>query len=164
MSGDIASRVTSGVQALGLDGQRQAWQAQHRASLLTDAQTYDDLADALESDLKGRPVDGDRPWSAALRAKQRVKPLRKAAKAMRKAARAVNGTVAAYERTDPQTVAADREAKALRKAQHKGALAGAARNTAARSLERLAPADGEDRPGGEPKVLADFFDPKRKGA
>ncbi|MGK5643558.1 hypothetical protein ACSNOK_35860, partial [Streptomyces sp. URMC 126] len=60
------------------------------------------------------------------------------------------------------TVAADREAKALRKAQHKGALADAARNSAARSLERLAPADREGGPAGEPKVLGDFFG--RKGA
>ncbi|MEV5049909.1 hypothetical protein AB0N20_36370, partial [Streptomyces griseoincarnatus] len=43
MSKDIATRVTTGVQALALPGQREGWQAQHRGSLLTDAQTYDAL-------------------------------------------------------------------------------------------------------------------------
>ncbi|MGK3110601.1 hypothetical protein [Streptomyces sp. WAC05858] len=162
-SKDIATRVTSGVQALRLDGTRESWQAQHLAGLLTDAQSYDALADALESDLKQREVDGDLPWSAALRAKKRVKPLREAAKAMRKAAKAVNGTVAAYEKTDPQKVADDREKKALKKAQKKGQVRAIAQNSTARTLERLAPAQNDSDQAGAPQVLSDFFK-QQKGA
>lgn len=163
---DIATRVTSGVQALAQDQQREAWQTQHRASLLTDAQTYDALADAVESDLKARHVDGDLPWSASRRAKKRVKPFRDAAKAMRKAARSINSTVAAYEQTAPEKVAADRDAKALKKAQRKGQVAAIAGNAAVRSMERLAPAQAEGETAGAPKVLADFFgsNDQRKGA
>ncbi|MCX4971012.1 hypothetical protein OHA98_41090 [Streptomyces sp. NBC_00654] len=159
-STDIATRVTSGVQALRLDGSRDSWQAQHSAGLLTDAQSYDALADALESDLKQRAVDGDLPWSKALRAKQRAKPLREAARAMRKAAKAINGTVAAYERTDPQQVGETRERKALKKAQRKGQARAIAQNSAARTLERLAPAKNDGEEAGAPQVLSDFFKSK----
>lgn len=162
-SKDIATRVTSGVQALRLDGSRESWQDQHRSGMLTDAQSYDALADAIEKDLKGRPVDGDMPWSAALRAKKRVKPLRDAAKAMRKAAKAINGTVAAYEKTDPLKVADDREKKALKKAQRKGQVRAIAQNSATRTLERLAPAQNDGDPAGAPQVLSDFFK-QQKGA
>ncbi|GAA3163637.1 hypothetical protein [Streptomyces ramulosus] len=162
-SKDIATRVTSGVQALRLDGTRESWQAQHRAGLLTDAQSYDALADAIEEDLKGRPVDGDMRWSAALRAKKRVKPLRKAAKAMRDAAKAINGTAAAYEQTEPQKVAEDREKKALKKAMRKGKVTAITQNSANRTLERLAPAKNDSDQAGAPQVLSDFFK-QQKGA
>ncbi|MEV0185837.1 hypothetical protein AB0I54_42215 [Streptomyces sp. NPDC050625] len=167
MSKDIATRVTNGVQALALPGQREGWQAQHRGSLLTDAQAYDALADALQADLKARPLDGDMPWSAALRARKRVKPLRDVAKAMRKAARAINATVAAYEETQPEVVAQRREDKALRKAQRKQQLQAVAHNSAQQTLQRLAPADTDDGPAGQVKVLGDFFGPnsqRRRGA
>ncbi|MFB6961171.1 hypothetical protein ACFCYB_30235 [Streptomyces sp. NPDC056309] len=166
MSKDIATRVTTGVQALALPGQREGWQAQHRGSLLNDAQTYDALADAIQADLKARPVDGDMPWSAALRARKRVKPLRDAAKAMRKAAKVINGTVAAYEETQPEVVAKRREDKALKKAQRKQQLGAAAHNSAHTTLQRLSPADSEDAPAGAPKLLGDFFGPgnQRRGA
>ncbi|RKN54829.1 hypothetical protein D7231_34965 [Streptomyces klenkii] len=161
MSGkDIATRVTAGVQALGLAGQRQGWQEQHRASLLTDAQTYDYLADALEADLKGRPVEGDMPWSAARRAKKRARPLREAARAMRKAAKAVGGTVAAYEQSAPEKTAADRAARAERKERKKQLARQAAAGAAARSLERLTPpAGGVEQPRAteEPRTLGDYF-------
>ena len=162
MNKDIATRVTTGVQALALPGQREGWQAQHRGSLLNDAQTYDALADAIQADLKGRPVDGDLPWSAALRARKRVKPLREAARAMPKAAKAINGTVAAYEETQPEVVARRREDKALKKAQRKQQLGAAAHNSAQATLRRLAPADSEDGPAGAPKLLGDFLAPADK--
>ncbi|MGW5568216.1 hypothetical protein ACWEWD_33025 [Streptomyces tendae] len=169
MSKDIATRVTTGVQALALPGQREGWQAQHRGSLLTDAQTYDALADAIQADLKARRLDGDLPWgiSAAARARKRVKPLRDAAKAMRQAAKAINGTVAAYEETQPDVVLRRREDKALRKAQRKQQLGTAAHNSAQATLQRLAPGDGDDAPAGAPKLLGDFFggpDSQRRGA
>jgi hypothetical protein len=156
MSKDIATRVTTGVQA------------QHRGSLLTDAQTYDALADAIQADLKARRLDGDLPWgiSAAARARKRVKPLRDAAKAMRQAAKAINGTVAAYEETQPDVVLRRRD-KALRKAQRKQQLGTAAHNSAQATLQRLAPGDGDDAPAGAPKLLGDFFggsDSQRRGA
>ncbi|MDR3033461.1 MAG: hypothetical protein LBV78_10200 [Kitasatospora sp.] len=167
-SKDIATRVASGVQALRLDTTRESWQTQHGSGLLTDAQSYDSLADALEADLSQRRVDGDMPWSAKVRARQRVKPLRDAAKAMRKAAKAINGTVAAYEKTDPQKVAELRSDKELKKEQKKalrrGQVQAAAQNSAARTLERLAPAQGENGKAGEPQVLSDFFQHQRKGA
>ncbi|WP_055713781.1 hypothetical protein [Streptomyces torulosus] len=163
-SKDIATRVASGVQALRLDGTREAWQAQHNAGLLNDAQSYDALADAIEADLKQRGVEGDMPWSATLRAKKRVKPLRDAAKAMRKAAKAINGTAGAYEMTDPEKVAEDREKKALKKALKKGQVQGIAHNSATRSLERLAPAQNEGDQAGAPQVLGDFFKQNRRGA
>ncbi|MCX4554267.1 hypothetical protein [Streptomyces sp. NBC_01500] len=168
-STDIATRVTSGVQALRLDTTRETWQAQHGAGLLTDAQSYDSLADALEADLKQRDVDGDMPWSAKLRAKRRAKPLRDAAKAMRQAAKAINGTAAAYEKTDPQTVAEDRQKKAQkkdeRKALRKGQIQEVAQNSAARTLERLGPGKNENNqagPNGAPQVLSDFFGQQKK--
>ncbi|MGW5609425.1 hypothetical protein ACWEWI_25640 [Streptomyces sp. NPDC003753] len=166
-SKDIATRVSTGVQALALPGQREGWQAQHRGSLLNDAQAYDALADALQADLKARPVDGDKPWSAALRARKRVKPLREAAKAMRKAAKSINATVAAYEETQPEVVLQRREDKALKKAQRKQQLHAAAHNSAQQTLQRLAPAATDDGPAGQPKLLGDFFGPnsqQRKGA
>ncbi|GHB67948.1 hypothetical protein GCM10010377_68580 [Streptomyces viridiviolaceus] len=164
MSKDIATRVTTGVQALALPGQREGWQAQHRGSLLNDAQTYDALADAIQADLKARRLDGDLPWgiSAAARARKRVKPLRDAAKAMRQAAKAINGTVAAYEETQPEVVMRRREDKALRKAQRKQQLGAAAHNSAQATLKRLAPADGDDAPAGEAKLLGDFFGPTNR--
>ncbi|MEU5958792.1 hypothetical protein [Streptomyces sp. NPDC047525] len=168
-STDIATRVTSGVQALRLDTTRETWQAQHGAGMLTDAQSYDSLADALEADLKQRSVDGDMPWSAKLRAKRRVKPLRDAAKAMRQAAKAINGTVAAYEKTDPQTVAQEREEKTRnkdqKKALRKGQIQEVAQNSAARTLERLSPAQNENNQAGangSPQVLSDFFGQQKK--
>ncbi|UXY24983.1 hypothetical protein N8I84_41870 (plasmid) [Streptomyces cynarae] len=169
MSKDIATRVTTGVQALALPGQREGWQAQHRGSLLNDAQAYDAIADALQADLKGRRVDGDLPWglSASMRARKRVKPLRDAAKAMRKAAKAINATVAAYEETQPEVVVQRREDKALKKAQRKQQLQAAAHNSAQQTLQRLAPADADDGPAGQPKLLGDFFGPnsqQRRGA
>jgi hypothetical protein len=127
MSKDIATRVTMRVQTLALPGQREGWQAQHRGSLLTDAQTYDALADALQADLKKRPVDGDMPGSAALRARKRVKPLRDAAKSMCKAAKAINVTVASYEEIQAEVVTQRREDKALKAAQRKQQLHAAAR-------------------------------------
>ncbi|WP_432189853.1 hypothetical protein [Streptomyces sp. Tue6028] len=172
-SKDIATRVTTGVQALALPGQREGWQAQHRGSLLNDAQTYDALADAVQADLKARRLDGDLPWgiSAAQRARKRVKPLRDAARAMRKAARAINGTVAAYEETQPEVVLRAREDKALRKAQRKQQLHQVAANSTQSTLQRLAPADGEGEegsgPAGAPRLLGDFFGPggqQRRGA
>uniref|UniRef100_UPI003F49B325 hypothetical protein n=1 Tax=Streptomyces achromogenes TaxID=67255 RepID=UPI003F49B325 len=166
MSKDIATRVTTGVQALALPGQREAWQAQHRGSLLNDAQTYDALADAIQADLKARRLDGDLPWgiSAAARARKRVKPLREAARAMRQAARAINGTVAAYEETQPEAVVRRREDKALRKAQRKAQLGAVAHNSAQATLQRLAPGEGEEAPAGEPKLLGDFFGKQQRGA
>lgn len=165
-SKDIATRVTTGVQALALPGQREGWQAQHRGSLLTDAQTYDALADAVQADLKARRVAGDLPWgiSAAHRARKRAKPLRDAARAMRKAARAINGTVAAYEETQPEVVLKTREDKALRKAQRKQAVGQVAHNSAQSALKRLAPADEDDGPAGAPKLLGDYFGNQRRGA
>lgn len=163
MSAEIAARVTQGVQALALPGQRESWQAQHRESLLADAASYEYLADALEADLRQRGVDGDMPWSAGRRARKRAKPLRQAAKAMRRAARSVGGTVAAYEATAPEQVAAEREAKALAKAQRKGQLAAAAANASTAALERMAPAEGKGQAAGKEKVLGDFF-PTQKGA
>ncbi|AXI91246.1 MULTISPECIES: hypothetical protein [Streptomyces] len=159
MSKDIATRVTTGVQALALPGQREGWQAQHRGSLLTDAQTYDALADAIQADLKARRLDGDLPWgiSAAARARKRVKPLRDAARAMRQAAKAINGTVAAYEETQPEVVLQRREEKALRKAQRKQQLGAVAHNSAQATLQRLAPADSDDGQAGAPKLLGDYF-------
>ncbi|MEU3038118.1 hypothetical protein [Streptomyces griseoaurantiacus] len=170
MSKDIATRVTTGVQALALPGQREGWQAQHRGSLLTDAQTYDALADAIQADLKARRLDGDLPWglSAAARARKRVKPLREAARAMRQAAKAINGTVAAYEETQPEVVMRRREDKALRKAQRKAQrkqqLGAAAHNSAQATLQRLAPTDGEGEQAGAPKLLGDFFGKQQRGA
>ncbi|MPY38269.1 hypothetical protein FNH09_45815 [Streptomyces adustus] len=168
MSKDIASRVTSGVQALALPGQREGWQAQHRGSLLTDAQAYDALADAVQSDLKARRLDGDLPWgiSAAARARKRVKPLRDAARAMRKAARAINGVVAAYEETQPDVVLRRREDKQLKKAQLKAAAGAAAHNSAQVTLQRLAPGESEGDPAGAPRLLGDFFGSgqQRRGA
>ncbi|WP_225638420.1 hypothetical protein [Streptomyces solaniscabiei] len=159
MSKDIATRVTTGVQALAVPGQREGWQAQHRGSLLTDAQTYDALADAIQADLKARRLDGDLPWgiSAAARARKRVKPLRQAARAMRQAAKCINGTVAAYEETDLEKVALRREAKAVRKEMRKAQLGATARNSSEATLKRLAPADTDDAPAGAPKLLGDFF-------
>lgn len=164
-SKDIATRVTTGVQALALPGQREGWQAQHRGSLLTDAQTYDALADAIQADLKNRRLNGDLPWgiSAAHRARKRAKPLREAARAMRKAASAVSGTVAAYEETQPEAVLRAREDKALRKAQRRQAVQQVATNSTQATLNRLAPADEEDGPAGAPKLLGDFFN-QRRGA
>ncbi|MFD5430370.1 hypothetical protein [Streptomyces sp. NPDC127084] len=164
MSKDIASRVTTGVQALALPGQREGWQAQHRGSLLTDAQTYDALADAVQDDLKRRRVGGDLPFgiSAAARARKRAKPLREAARAMRKAARAINGTVAAYEETAPETVLRRREDKALRKAQRKQQAGAVMTNSAQQTLQRLAPSQGEGEPAGAPRLLGDFFGPDHR--
>lgn len=166
MSKDIATRVTTGVQALALPGQREGWQAQHRGSLLTDAQTYDALADAIQADLKARRLDGDLPWgiSAAARARKRVKPLRDAARAMRQAARAINGVVAAYEETQPEVVLQRREDKALRKAQRKQQLGAAAHNSAEATLQRLAPAGGEGEQAGAPQVLSHYFGKQQRGA
>lgn len=165
-SNDIATRVTTGVQALALPGQREGWQAQHRGSLLNDAQTYDALADAVQADLKGRRLPGDLPWgiSAAHRARKRVKPLRDAASAMRKAARAINGTVAAYEETMPEAVIKAREDKALLKAQRKQGAQQVATNSVQSTLNRLASADSDDGPAGAPKLLGDFFGDQRRGA
>lgn len=165
-SKDIATSVTTGVQALALPGQREGWQAQHRGSLLTDAQTYDALADAVQADLKARRLHGDLPWgiSAAHRARKRVKPLRDAANAMRKAARAINGTVAAYEETQPEAVLKAREDKALRKARRKQTVQQVAANSSQATLNRLAPADSEDGPAGAPKLLGDYFGNQRRGA
>ncbi|MFD8415512.1 hypothetical protein ACFV2Q_27745 [Streptomyces sp. NPDC059650] len=158
MSSDIATRVTQGVQALAADHmRREMWQAQHRASLLTDAQTYDDLADAIEAALKGRDVAGDMPWSAARRSRKRVKPLRKAAKAMRVAAAAISGTVVAYEATEPGAVAAAREAKALRKAERKGAAAAALNRGTAQAIDRLTAAQTPDDQPAAPESLSDYF-------
>jgi hypothetical protein len=168
MSKDIASRVTTGVQALALPGQREGWQAQHRGSLLSDAQAYDALADAVQADLKGRRLDGDLPWglSAASRARKRVKPLRDTAKAMRKAAKAINSVVAAYEETQPDVVLRRREDKALKKAQRKQNVQVTAYNSANQTLQRLAPGTEEGEPAGQPKLLGDFFGPgqQRRGA
>ncbi|MGA5207932.1 hypothetical protein [Streptomyces variegatus] len=169
MSKDIATRVTQGVQELALPGQREGWQAQHRGSLLTDAQTYDALADAIQADLKARRLDGDLPWgiSASARARKRVKPLRDAARAMRQAAKAINGTVAAYEETQPEVVLRRREDKALRKAQRKQQLGTAAHNSAQQTLRKLAPGEDDDAPAGAPKLLGDYFGPndrQRRGA
>ncbi|ROP44199.1 hypothetical protein [Streptomyces sp. PanSC9] len=171
MSKDIASRVTTGVQALALPGQREGWQAQHRGSLLNDAQTYDALADAIQADLKARRLDGDLPWgiSAGARARKRVKPLRDAARAMRKAAKAINGTVAAYEETQPEVVAKRRQDKALEKARRKQQLHAAAHNSAQQTLRRIAPADSDSDDGaaGQTKLLGDFLGPsngRRRGA
>ncbi|MGW5497736.1 hypothetical protein [Streptomyces olivaceoviridis] len=166
MSKDIGTRVATGVQALALPGQRDDWQAQHRGSLLNDAQTYDALADAIEEDLKGRRLEGDLPWgiSAAARARKRAKPLRDAAKAMRQAAKAINGTVAAYEETQPEAVMRRREDKVLRKAQRKQQLGAAAHNSAQATLKRLAPGDGDDAPAGAPKLLGDYFGKQQRGA
>ncbi|MDA5284633.1 hypothetical protein [Streptomyces sp. Isolate_45] len=159
---DIATRVTQGVQALAADHlRRDMWQAQHRAGLLTDAQTYEALADAIEADLKGRGVDGDLPWSAGMRARKRVKPLRKAARAMREAAAAIGGTVTAYETTDPATIAQARQDKALRKAERKGAAAAALNTATARAVERLAPAQSDEE-AGAPQVLGDYFKSQRR--
>jgi hypothetical protein len=168
-SKDIATRVSTGVQALALPGQREGWQDQHRGSLLTDAQTYDALADAVQADLKARRLDGDLPWgiSAAHRARKRVKPLRQAARAMRQAAKAINATVAAYEETQPEVVLKRREDKALKKAQRKQQLGASAHNSAQQTLQRLAPADSDDGPAGQPKLLGDFFgsnSQQRRGA
>ncbi|MGW6979635.1 hypothetical protein ACWGE1_09325 [Streptomyces sp. NPDC054932] len=159
---DIATRVTQGVQALAADHlRREMWQAQHRAALLTDAQTYDALADAIEAELKGRDVDGDMPWSAVIRARKRVKPLRKAARAMRNAASAIGGVVTAYETTIPEAVGKARQDKALRKAERKGATAAALNTATARAVERLAPAQSTDEQAGAPKVLGDYFKNQR---
>ncbi|MFD6823333.1 hypothetical protein ACFWC5_23565 [Streptomyces sp. NPDC060085] len=168
MSKDIASRVTTGVQALALPGQREGWQAQHRGSLLSDAQAYDALADAVQADLKGRRLDGDLPWglSAASRARKRVKPLRDTARAMRKAAKAINGTVVAYEETQPEVVLRRREDKALKKAQRKQNVQATAYNSADQTLQRLAPGTEEGAPAGQARLLGDFFGPgqQRRGA
>lgn len=163
MSGEIAARVTQGVQSLAVPGQREAWQAQHRESLLADAASYEYLADALEADLRQREVDGDLPWSAGRRARRRARPLRKAAKAMRQAAKAVSGMAAAIEATAPEAVAQQRHEKALAKAQRKGQVAAIAQNAAAASLERMAPATEAGGQSGREKVLGDFF-PNQKGA
>ncbi|GAA1592619.1 hypothetical protein [Streptomyces globosus] len=159
---DIATRVTQGVQALGADHlRREMWQAQHRAGLLTDAQTYDALADAIEAAVKGQAVEGDMPWSEALRSRKRVKPLRKAAKAMREAAKAIGGTVSAYEATEPAAVAKARQEKALRKAERKGAAAAALNRGAAQALDRFAAAGqptADDQAAAQaPKSLGDYF-------
>ncbi|MET8102766.1 hypothetical protein ABZV29_41115 [Streptomyces sp. NPDC005236] len=168
MSKDIASRVTTGVQALALPGQREGWQAQHRGSLLSDAQAYDALADAVQADLKGRRLDGDLPFgmSAASRARKRVKPLRDTARAMRKAAKAINGTVAAYEETQPEVVLRRREDKALKKAQRKQNVQVTAYNSANQTLQRLAPGTEDGEPSGQARLLGDFFGPgqQRRGA
>ncbi|MFE1927560.1 hypothetical protein ACFW91_34020 [Streptomyces asoensis] len=163
-SKDIATRVTTGVQALAVPGQREGWQAQHRGSLLTDAQTYDALADALQADLKTRRVDGDLPWglSAAARARKRVKPLREAARAMRKAAKSINATVAAYEETTPDMVLKRREDKALKKAQRKQQLGTVAHNSAQQTLQRLAPGGSDSEQAGAPRLLGDFFGPNNQ--
>lgn len=165
---DIASRVATGVQALAVPGQREGWQAQHNGSMLNDAQGYDALADALYADLRKRRVDGDMPWSALLRARRRVAPLRKTARAMRRAAREVSGTAAAYEETRPETVAKRRHDKALAKAQRKAVAHTAVQNSAHQTLQRLAPADDQaDTAGsGQPKLLGDFFggNQQRRGA
>ncbi|MFG2623212.1 hypothetical protein ACGFXC_36960 [Streptomyces sp. NPDC048507] len=159
---DVATRVTQGVQALAADHlRREMWQSQHRAGLLTDAQTYDALADAIEAALKGKDIPGDMPWSASLRSRKRVKPLRKAAKAMREAAAAIGGTVVAYEATEPEAVAASREAKALRKAERKGAAAAALNRGAARAVERLAVAQQPTDQPEAPKNLGDYFGQQR---
>jgi hypothetical protein len=165
-SKDIATRVTTGVQALALPGQREGWQAQHRGSLLNDAQTYDALADAIQADLKARRLNGDLPWglSAAHRARKRAKPLREAAKAMRKAASAISGTVAAYEETQPEAVLKAREDKALHKAQRKQAVHQVATASTQATLNRLAPAEEEGGPAGAPRLLGDFFNDQRRGA
>ncbi|MEV5049360.1 hypothetical protein AB0N20_33420, partial [Streptomyces griseoincarnatus] len=117
------------------------------------------LADAIQADLKARRLDGDLPWgiSAAARARKRVKPLRDAARAMRQAAKAINGTVAAYEETQPEVVLQRREEKALRKAQRKQQLGAVAHNSAQATLQRLAPADSDDGQAGAPKLLGDYF-------
>jgi hypothetical protein len=161
---DIATRVTQGVQALGVPGQREGWQSQHRESLLKDAEIYSVMADAEEADARARKVKGDKPWSAALRARRRVKPLRKAAKSMRRAARDVSGTVAAFEETAPEKVLADRQAKELHKARKRGELQAAAQNLTAETLRRLAPADTDGDASGAPKTLGDYFNGTRKGA
>ncbi|MEU8943570.1 hypothetical protein AB0C97_36880 [Streptomyces goshikiensis] len=163
---DVATRVTQGVQALAADHlRREMWQAQHRAGLLTDAQTYDALADAIEAALKNQTVDGDMPWSEALRSRKRVKPLRKAAKAMREAAKAIGGTVTAYEATEPATVAKARQDKALRKAERKGATAAALNRGAAQALDRFAAAgqstDDQAAAPQPPKSLGDYFGQQR---
>ncbi|MFD5814750.1 hypothetical protein [Streptomyces sp. NPDC127038] len=167
-SKDISSRVTHGVQALAVPGQREGWQAAHRGSLLNDAQSYDGLADALQADVKTRRLPGDLPFglSAASRARKRAKPLRDAARALRKAARAINSTAAAYEETMPETVLQRRRDKELAKADRKASLHAAARNSAEQTLQRLAPAgQDDDQPGGgAPKLLGDFFGQQRRGA
>jgi hypothetical protein len=128
--------VARGVQSLAGAETREAWQQGHRSGLLLDAQTYDDLADALEADLARRQVEGDRPWSAKRRAKKRVKPLRKTAKSMRRAARSISSTVAAYEETAPEQVAKAREAKARERAQRRGQALTAAQEVTARAAQR----------------------------
>ncbi|MFD5819388.1 hypothetical protein [Streptomyces sp. NPDC127038] len=166
-SKDIASRVTHGVQALAVPGQREGWQATHRGSLLNDAQSYDGLADALQADVKARRLPGDLPFglSAASRARKRAKPLRDAARALRKAARAINSTAAAYEETMPETVLQRRKDKELAKANKKAGVHAAARNSAEQTLQRLAPAGQDDgQPGGAPKLLGDFFGQQKRGA
>lgn len=165
-SKDIATRVTEGVQALAVPGQREGWQAAHRGSLLNDAQSYDGLADALQADVKARRLPGDLPFgiSAAARARKRAKPLRDAARALRKAARSINSTVAAYEETRPEVILQRRKDKALEKAQRKAVVHAAARNSAEQTLQRLAPAGQDDDRVGAPKLLGDFFGQQKRGA
>lgn len=63
-----------------------AWTEDRRDQHLEDARHYGQLADILVRRMRQSPVDGDRPWDKALRARRIVRPLRDMERVSRRAA------------------------------------------------------------------------------
>ncbi|MER5555959.1 hypothetical protein ABT001_30545 [Streptomyces sp. NPDC002793] len=128
-----------------------AWTAARQQEHAADAATYDAALAALQSGLRSQHVAGDGRWSAVLRARKVEKHLRTMAKAARqqeRAAEALRTTYAghvAHVAALPAQREEKRQAKELRKAGGRQALAAAT----SKSLHKTAAATAPQQTAGD---------------